>query len=450
MSKTNGWNGCGAGTHGNGSSTSLQSSPKYLRTTELRRVEDNDIYRLSKILDENACWRKLMSIIPKGLDVQASSPAGGLNFPNAIKKGFKYTTQDAVQIDEAANRLAADQSKSQMMIDEWKTSGKLQERPTVGVLLQLLVQAELFSAADFVALDFLNEPKPDRPSDGPAAPISLDLSELLDENMDVDGDGPNPSPANQAALGSIGLNLDNFDKHIMSRNKSLPQPSETVPPIAPPRTSRLHRDATSSNIATESTATGSTSATTPNIPNLTILNRTEQLAEQENPPRPQNLPNLSILIASSTSSITTNSTSLGPTNSQDSLVGTSNIPKITLLIENSAQIRPPATEAAETSLNNLPMISALNLNTNNGESPPPNSSSSSSLSNDEDECDADDADASLQNLSTSEQQNSNNDSSLTTVTGTSGDNSFEMTNDSSSTSNDEYGGNIPNLSELHP
>lgn len=451
MSKVNGWNGCGAGTHGNGSSASLPPTPKYLRSTELRRVEDNDIYRLSKILDENACWRKLMSIIPKGLDVQTSSAAGGLNFPNAIKKGFKYTTQDALQIDEAANRLAPDQSKSQMMIDEWKTSGKLHERPTVGVLLQLLVQAELFSAADFVALDFLNEPKPDRPSDGPAAPISLDLTELLDETMDVDGDGLNPSPSNVAAQGSIGLNLDNFDKQIMPRNKSLPQPSETVPPIAPPRTSRLHRDATSSNNATVSTATGSTSATTPNIPNLTILNRTEQLAEQENQPRPQNIPNLSILIASSTSSMTTQSTSLGQPNSQqDGSADTPNIPKITLLIENSAQISQPTTEAAETSLNNLPMISALNLNTSNGESPLPNSDSDSSLSNDEDEGDADDPDASLRNLSNSEQHNSNNDSSLTTVTGTSGDNSFEMTNDSSSTSNDDYGGNIPNLSELQP
>nr|1D2Z_B Chain B, DEATH DOMAIN OF TUBE [Drosophila melanogaster]1D2Z_D Chain D, DEATH DOMAIN OF TUBE [Drosophila melanogaster] len=152
-------------------------SSKYSRNTELRRVEDNDIYRLAKILDENSCWRKLMSIIPKGMDVQACSGAGCLNFPAEIKKGFKYTAQDVFQIDEAANRLPPDQSKSQMMIDEWKTSGKLNERPTVGVLLQLLVQAELFSAADFVALDFLNESTPARPVDGPGALISLELLE---------------------------------------------------------------------------------------------------------------------------------------------------------------------------------------------------------------------------------------------------------------------------------
>ncbi|KAH8369255.1 hypothetical protein KR009_005901 [Drosophila setifemur] len=452
MSKANGWNGCGAGTgvglgmgvHGNGTSASLHSSAaKYSRSTELRRVEDNDIYRLSKILDENACWRKLMSIIPKGLDVQTSSAAGGLNFPSAVKKGFKYTTQDVRQIDEAANR-AADQSKSQMMIDEWKTSGKLHERPTVGVLLQLLVQAELFSAADFVALDFLSEPTPDRPADGPAAPISLDWSELVDEDMDVDNEVLSPATLNAAAQGSVGLNLDNFDKKILPRDKSLPQPSENVPPLAPPRASRLQRESASSRNAT-STGTGSTA---PNMPNLTILNPSEQVqqTEQVHQPHPQNIPNLSILIASSAASMTTISTSLGPPNSQSSSTDGPNIPQITLLIDD-----PPATAtvaATVTSSNNLPMISALNLNTDNGEGA--DSRSSSSLSNDEDEVDGDFADASLPNISNSEQHNSNNDSSLTTVTGTSGDNSFELTNDSSSTSNDDYGGNIPNLSELQP
>ncbi|XP_020798401.1 protein Tube [Drosophila serrata] len=464
MAKANGWNGCGMGVHGNGSSVSIRSASKYSRSTELRRVEDNDIYRLAKILDENACWRKLMSIIPKGLDVQTCSAAGGLNFSAAVRNGFKYTAQDVCQIDEAANRLPPDQSKSQMMIDEWKTSGKLHERPTVGVLLQLLVQAELFSAADFVALDFLSEPTPDRPADGPAAPISLDLSELLEEEMDVDNEGlgyQQPNTATLNAQGSVGLNLDNFDKHMVTQDKSVPQPSENVPPIAPPRASRLLRDSASSRNAA-STGTATSSATVPNIPNLTILNPSEQIEEQQ--PRPQNIPNLSILIANSSTSMTTASTSLGNPSTRASSTEPPNIPRITLLIDNSAEIRSPAHDAtgrtatassAAASSNNLPMISALNLNTDNGEAPhPDSSSSSSSLSNDEEDDDdevdgeGDFADVSLPNMSNSEQPNSNNDSSLTTVTGTSGDNSFELTNDSSSASNDDYAGNIPNLSEL--
>ncbi|KAI8044673.1 protein Tube [Drosophila gunungcola] len=469
MAKANGWNGCGTSVQvngsgsGSGSNASIRSSSKYSRSTELRRVEDNDIYRLAKILDENACWRKLMSIIPKGMDVQACSVEGGLNFPVAVKKGLKYTTQDVLQIDEAANRLPPDQSKSQMMIDEWKTSGKLNERPTVGVLLQLLVQAELFSAADFVALDFLNESTPGRPVDGPAAPISL---ELLDEDMDVDNEGLSPShqPSTAtleavAAQGSVGLNLDIFDKHMVARDKSVPQPSGDAPPVPPPR--RLQR-------TTASSSSVASSATTLNIPNLTFLNPSEQIPEQLLQSRPQNIPNQSLLIGSSGDLTTTASTLLSNPSNCAGSTEPLNLPRITLLIDNSAEIGPRATHGAvkvakpptpPVNFNNLPMISALNISNDNGETSRPDSSSStSSLSNDDEDDDDDDddaegdgefADTSLPNLSNSEQQNSNNDSSLTTVTGTSGDNSFELTNDSSSTSNDDFARNIPNLSELH-
>ncbi|EDV47772.1 protein Tube [Drosophila erecta] len=439
-----GWNGCGMGVQMNGINGSIGLSSKYSRSTELRRVEDNDMYRLAKILDENSCWRKLMSIIPKGMDVQACSGAGSLNFPAEIKKGFKYTAQDMFQIDEAANRLPPDQSKSQMMIDEWKTSGKLNERPTVGVLLQLLVQAELFSAADFVALDFLNESTPARPVDGPGAPISL---ELLEEEMEVDNEGvslkyqSSTAALGGGAQGSVGLNLDTYEKDMVRRDKSVPQPSGDVPPIAPPR--RQPRGTTSTSLIGPVTVP----ASIPNVPNLTILNPSEPIQEQVLQSRPLNIPDLSILIASSGDS---GETSSDNTSNKASSRDTTNIPRITLLIDNS---RPnhAAAKAPTTTPNNLPMISALNISNDSGETLRPESrSSSSSLSKDDDD-DIDgeeDGDAFLRNLCNSEQQNSNNDSSLTTVTGTSGDNSFELTNDSSSTSNDDYACNIPDLSEL--
>ncbi|XP_039493641.1 protein Tube [Drosophila santomea] len=455
-----GWNGCGMDVQVNGSNGSIGLSSKYSRSTELRRVEDNDIYRLAKILDENSCWRKLMSIIPKGMDVQACSGAGNLNFPAEIQKGFKYSAQNVSQIDEAASRLSPDQSKSQMMIDEWKTSGKLNERPTVGVLLQLLVQAELFSAADFVALDFLNESTPVRPIDGPAAPISL---ELPDDDMEVDNDGLNlryqlsTASVGGGAQGSVGLNLDTFEKDMVRRDKSVPQSSGNVRPLVPPR--RQPRNNTSSS---STAGTRTMSATIPNVPNLTILNPSEQIQEQVLQPRPPNIPDLSILVANSgDSGATLSDNTSNRSNSTDS----TNIPRITLLIDNSADLSsrsnhdaakaPTATTSIATS-NNLPMISALNINNDSGETLRPESrSSSSSLSkDDDDDIDGDEdveeeyPDAFLPNLCNLEQQNSNNDSSLTTVTGTSGDNSFELTNDSSSTSNDDYACNIPDLSEL--
>ncbi|XP_023174672.1 protein Tube [Drosophila hydei] len=501
--------------------TSTSSVPiysKYTRYTELRRVDDNDIYKLATILDVNSCWRKLMSIIPKRLDAQACSAPGALKYQEiAAKVGLKYTAQQISLIDGTAERLTPGQSISQVMIDEWKTSGKLNERPTVGVLLQLLVQAEIYSAADFVALHFLNEPKPDRPTDGPAAHISLDLcSEDLSEDMEVDDSAsyqPNTSTLNAAAAQArgTGMNLDYFDKHMVRRDKSVPQQIEngtsistsSPVPVAPPRSARLsrHLKTTTSNGATITTTAVSSSSqlNAVNMPNLSILNASsEKLASanvQTQPP--QNIPHLSILngCSEAVTMSTTSTTPLDAGNSDTASNGSSstststatvpNVPLITLLIENSSceisgtsDAMTTATSKSTTtktvpdmSYNNLPAISALNLNTvqpdgngakarnDNGDN---NSSGTNSLSNDEDDeedeedddddddADVDDeeADVSLPNLSNSDHQNSNNDSSLTTVTGTSGDNSFEMTNDSSSASNDDYTNNIPNLSEL--
>ncbi|EDV90625.1 protein Tube [Drosophila grimshawi] len=509
--KVNGWAGIGCNATTTATVNSVPIYSKYTRCTELRRVDDNDIYKLATILDVNGCWRKLMSIIPKRLDAQACSVPGGLNYAEiAGKVGLKYTTQQISLIDGTAERLTPGQSISQVMIDEWKTSGKLNERPTVGVLLQLLVHAEIYSAADFVALHFLNEPKPDRPTDGPAAHISLDLcsEDLNDEDMmDVD-DGassyqPNTSALHAAAeqVRSTGMNLDYFDKHMVRRDKSVPQQSEnnsggsggaaTPPPVAPPRSIRSSRQlkTTASNAAattTTRTPTTTTTATTvassasgatntPNMPMLSILNASSEQLQQTQ----QNIPYLSILNGDFKEQhppeATTTATATAATTSSTATT-IPNVPLITLLIENASceisnnsgasnETTTATTKtAADVGNNSLPAISALNLNTGlvvgNGTGEHHSSSSTNSFSNDEDEdeddeddhdsdVDSDEAeDVSLPNLSNSEHQTSNNDSSLTTVTGTSGENSFELTNDSSSASNDID--NIPNLSELQP
>lgn len=63
-------------------------------------------------------------------------------------------------------RLAAE-----IFLDEWGTMGR--KRPTVGILINLLVKTELFRAADYLAVDVLNGERPARPNVGPAATIEL-------------------------------------------------------------------------------------------------------------------------------------------------------------------------------------------------------------------------------------------------------------------------------------
>lgn len=53
-----------------------------------------------------------------------------------------------------ANAARPDRLAGEILFDEWGTSGR--QRPTVSHLLQLLVKAELFRAADYVAVNLLN------------------------------------------------------------------------------------------------------------------------------------------------------------------------------------------------------------------------------------------------------------------------------------------------------
>lgn len=59
--------------------------------------------------------------------------------------------------------------------------------PTLGHLLYLLKKAELFRAAEYVAVDLLKQEPPERPKDGPAAPVAIvkpDTKAYLEEILD--------------------------------------------------------------------------------------------------------------------------------------------------------------------------------------------------------------------------------------------------------------------------
>ena len=113
----------------------------YSRDTEIRHLTSADIYKLGQILDQTNSWKKLMRAIPKDI----------LN-PDSSDQKSKYTN-DHIRLVENAS-IKQNRMFTEILFDEWGTSGK--NRPTVGNLLELLVNAELFRAADFVADFFLN------------------------------------------------------------------------------------------------------------------------------------------------------------------------------------------------------------------------------------------------------------------------------------------------------
>lgn len=127
-------------------------SSSYTRNTELRNVDSKDLYNLAVILDDNNYWQTLMEIIPKKINNQTFGAAENLNKISSEAAYERKYNNDHIRLIERAIRLPGESRLySQILFDEWGTSGRKNERPTLGVLHHLLVQSKLFRAADFVA-----------------------------------------------------------------------------------------------------------------------------------------------------------------------------------------------------------------------------------------------------------------------------------------------------------
>lgn len=80
----------------------------------------------------------------------------------------KYKSEHVLLIEQHA--FAARRSCSEILLDEWATSGR--RRPTTGTLYSLLQECELFRAADYIAQEVFEVPPPSRPMQGPARRVS--------------------------------------------------------------------------------------------------------------------------------------------------------------------------------------------------------------------------------------------------------------------------------------
>uniref|UniRef100_A0A1B6MDT4 non-specific serine/threonine protein kinase n=1 Tax=Graphocephala atropunctata TaxID=36148 RepID=A0A1B6MDT4_9HEMI len=120
---------------------------------EIRKLPAGSLFKLSSILECGDGWKQLMSVIPV-----------------ACKEGNppKYTVEHMKLIESAG--MCQKRPFSEILMEEWGTSGKC--RPTVSVLLRCLLKAELYRAAEFVAVELLKGPSPPRPQSGPAAAVT--------------------------------------------------------------------------------------------------------------------------------------------------------------------------------------------------------------------------------------------------------------------------------------
>ncbi|KAK3921185.1 Interleukin-1 receptor-associated kinase 4 [Frankliniella fusca] len=152
------------------------------RETEVRKLRLLSIaahYGLVEALDSGSAWKQVMALVRR-------IPTDSLPCP------IKYTTRHIKMIEDAGEKQK--RSCAEIFLEEWGCSGR--KRPTLADLLNLLKEAELYKAADYVAIKLLKESRPSRPSFGPAAEVLVPL-ELLNRKCVVPTAPPAPNPAAQ-------------------------------------------------------------------------------------------------------------------------------------------------------------------------------------------------------------------------------------------------------------
>lgn len=104
------------------------SEGEYLPTTQVRRLRPKARLGLTRLLDMNKGWQELASVIP-----------------HPFREGYLFTSND-IRVME--NR----QSPSEELLQHWSTMrNKLNKLPTIEDLLNLLVEANLLRAAQYVS-----------------------------------------------------------------------------------------------------------------------------------------------------------------------------------------------------------------------------------------------------------------------------------------------------------
>jgi hypothetical protein len=158
---------------------------------ELRHLPIQKQLELAKILDcDDSVLNLLMSNIRKDLNSE--------DLKSELR--FNSVDIDAIRKHSDVHRKSA----ILILLDEWSTMGKRENRPKMKHLFSLLIKCQLFQAADFVA-ELIGEEYPDRPLNGPGAKVNISLDNEQIEELVNDLNYPYSSV-------DIKINQNNFVK----------------------------------------------------------------------------------------------------------------------------------------------------------------------------------------------------------------------------------------------
>ncbi|GLV35025.1 pelle [Carabus blaptoides fortunei] len=319
----------------------------------------------------------------------------------AINNLPKYNTEHFKLIENAGCKLR--KPCSEILFEEWGTSGRI--RPRLGHLLKLLERAELYRAADYVAIELLKLPPPERPLTGPAARVNTFIEEnatykpqntvaevrqLLDEisypssllsnTTNVDNMNQNMQPAKlivpKIVISDVTSNTDNAqvsnDRTLTTRSNNASDHSSEASLIQRGITLERKILRYSPQIPenlTESTEIDSTSSVSDmiqfssenNLPAITLLNQSTRSDPQEYNSTSSvsdsngNVPDIDNMLRTSISSNSNNTSSNMPAFSQ--ILDSKN--------NNSAYVRPDMTPAFSQIMNSETNIRSSSENSEN-------------------------------------------------------------------------------------
>ncbi|XP_062535992.1 uncharacterized protein LOC134205094 [Armigeres subalbatus] len=185
----------------------------YSHSTEIRQVQF-ELDGLVSVLEHD--WRTLFYLIPRRI-ADVEQPAG--SYP------IKYNGAQESELDNYGK--AQNTGRARLLLEEWGTSGRKEERPTLGHLYTLAVKGGLYRAADHIA-NLLKIPEPERPVCGPAAPINVDLELDRETNKLLEEISYPNSTALQDVDSSLTL-VNNLDNILLTKREEVVNPPQAVP-----------------------------------------------------------------------------------------------------------------------------------------------------------------------------------------------------------------------------
>ena len=325
------------------------------KDTELRKVSVQVTQNLAKLLDgDDSILSILMGNIVKDLD-------------NPTTSELRFTSNDIDQIRDHAQTIR--KSPLLILLDEWSTMGK--NRPKLCHLLALLTKCQLFRAADYVS-DLIGESKPERPKEGPAARVDLDLPEDIEgvvNGMDYPFTGSDLNynrPDNRPEINAPNLNFASLSgvSNVNNISSSPFKPIESYIPAYSVSFNSLpnqSRDLIAFSASQQATTSQRNDSSEPYIPALSLLNARDS---GENIAQPRAIQANSVVQSAELPAF--NDILPTHTNNQSTSNGDANIPLMSSLFINnsSTQSGHSNQQTSEQDSSNIPVFSQLFNGTN--------------------------------------------------------------------------------------